>query len=62
MKSMLDQITLLDREVLRLFGIHGLTDYQSIVTVEKLESQPNFLEQLNQLLEKILNVFPNAEI
>jgi hypothetical protein len=58
---MYEQIVLLDREILPYFGFRGITDYQTILTVSILEQKLEFLDHLNQLLEKITTVFPTKK-
>ena len=58
MKSLEQQIILLDHELLPLYGFRSIADYETIITIGILERCPNFLSLLNQALSRLIDVYP----
>lgn len=58
MKSLEQQITFLDRQLLSIFGFKSIMDYTTIITVSMLENIPNFIQVVNDILATITDVYP----
>ncbi len=57
MKSLEEQIKFIDCELLPIYGLTGLTDYQTHVKLESLKLLPDVLIKLNQIIPKFRQTF-----
>ena len=62
MKSLEQQIVFLDRELLPLYGFSSIADYETIITVQTILQNPQFLDVINKLVDHITDVYPVKKI
>ena len=58
MKYTIDQIKLLDKKILPLFGIKSIDDYKSEINVTKINKITKLTDEMNKLLPEIRKIFP----
>lgn len=60
-KSVLDQITFIDKKLLPIFNIKSVVDYTNVIYFENLKKDTNVLESINKLIDEFRNIFPSKE-
>jgi hypothetical protein len=60
-KSVLDQITFIDKKLLPLFEIKSVVDYINVIYFDALKKNTNILESINKLIDEFRNIFPSKE-
>lgn len=58
MKPLKQQIYFLDNTLLLIYGFTSIADYETVITIEKLEKIKDFLENLNSALKELTQVYP----
>lgn len=58
MKNQYAQIVFLDTQLLKIFGIHSISDYETIINHQDLQNDEHLLEKINALLSTLKKVYP----
>src|SRR5437016_6039646 len=58
MKSIEEQIKFIDKTLLPIYGIKNIIDYDSIVSLNKLNDDKKIIKKLNNVIDEFREIFP----